>query len=186
MTSCAHRVEGTAGLVRQNLSALRQIDRARHVLDGVKACKHRPDFHHLGAAAVRDQQPGPCRFPWHVSAPETKYGSLAAVTRSSLTIAMQSILMTSNCRLSTSRWRAKQFRASYRWQQPGEKPGADFVTSRITLERRPCRLGGNRTYFICPCCLRRVLRLAVLPEGLRCGPCGRVTWASRRERPSTG
>ena len=76
-----------------------------------------------------------------------------------------------------------KFRASYRWQKPGEKPTADFVTCRISLERRPCRLGGKRTYFICPCCLRRVSRLAVLPEGLRCGPCGQVTWASRRERP---
>ena len=54
---------------------------------------------------------------------------------------------------------------------------------RISLERRPCRFGGKRTYFICPCCLRRVSRLAVLPEGLRCGTCGRVTWGSRHEQP---
>ena len=59
-----------------------------------------------------------------------------------------------------------KFRASYRWQQPGEKPTADFVTSRISLERRPCRFGGKRTYFICPCCLRRV--------SAACGAAGRL------------
>jgi hypothetical protein len=60
---------------------------------------------------------------------------------------------------------------------------ADFVRSRVALERRPCRFGGTRAYFIAPCCGRRTLRLAVLPQGLRCGACGRVTWGSRREQP---
>jgi len=52
----------------------------------------------------------------------------------------------------------------------------------VLIERRPCRLGGHRVYFRCPSCSRSTLRLAVLPEGLRCRECGRVTWGSRRER----
>lgn len=55
------------------------------------------------------------------------------------------------------------------------------VRARIELDRRPCPFGGARTYFICPRCARRTLRLAVLPTGLMCGACGRITWGSRRE-----
>ena len=73
------------------------------------------------------------------------------------------------------------FRVPYRWQAFGQEPTGDVLTSRICIERRACRFGGSRAYFICPYCLRRTLRLAVLPEGLRCGTCGRVTWGSRRE-----
>lgn len=55
------------------------------------------------------------------------------------------------------------------------------VDERVQIERRPCRFGGRRVYFRCPSCWGAKLRLAVLPEGLRCGRCGGVTWGSRRE-----
>lgn len=58
---------------------------------------------------------------------------------------------------------------------------AEPVRSTVHLDRRPCRFGGTRAFFVCPTCQRRTLRLAVLPQGLRCGACGRITWASRRE-----
>ena len=74
------------------------------------------------------------------------------------------------------------FSAVYQWRQMGEREAGDFIHVRVQLERRPCRFGGWRTYFRCPCCDRTVLRLAVLPEGLRSGRCGRITWGSRRER----
>jgi hypothetical protein len=74
-----------------------------------------------------------------------------------------------------------EFVVVYKWQAIGHPPDGPFVRSRIVIDRRPCRYGGDRIYFRCPCCGRRTLRLAVLPEGLRCGACGRVTWASRRE-----
>ena len=61
------------------------------------------------------------------------------------------------------------FRATYQWNTIGGREEGAFIHSRVCLERRLCRFGGSRAYFICPCCLRRVLRLAVLPEGLRCG-----------------
>ena len=76
-----------------------------------------------------------------------------------------------------------QFRVAYQWTDHRGDPQGEFIRSSISLERRPCRFGGKRVYFICPCCGGRVLRLAVLPEGLRCGTCGRVTWRSRREQP---
>jgi hypothetical protein len=56
------------------------------------------------------------------------------------------------------------------------------VEERVHIERRPCRLGGYRVYFRCPQCSRSTLKLAVLPEGLRCRSCGSITWGSRRER----
>lgn len=74
------------------------------------------------------------------------------------------------------------FRVSYVW--PGAPDHAPPIHARVELIRRPCRFGGTRAYFKCPICHRAVLRLAVLSQGLRCGRCGRVTWASRRERPA--
>ncbi|MGE0408097.1 MAG: hypothetical protein AB7P23_02405 [Amphiplicatus sp.] len=72
-----------------------------------------------------------------------------------------------------------EFSAFYVWK--GNDDGAGPIRSTVRLERRPCRFGGTRAYFICPLCARRTLRLAVLPRGLCCGTCGRITWASRRE-----
>jgi hypothetical protein len=56
------------------------------------------------------------------------------------------------------------------------------VEQWVSVERRPCRLGGHCVYFRCPQCSCSTLNLAVLPEGLRCASCGSITWASRRER----
>jgi len=75
----------------------------------------------------------------------------------------------------------EEFVVVYKWQAIGHPPSGPFVRCRVEIDLRPCRFGGTRVYFRCPCCARRTLRLAVLPEGLRCGGCGRVTWASRRE-----
>ena len=75
------------------------------------------------------------------------------------------------------------FTVFYQWKQTSKADNGDPIRSRVFLDRRPCRFGGRRAFFICPSCGRRALRLAVFPEGLRCGPCGRVTWKSRREQP---
>lgn len=77
------------------------------------------------------------------------------------------------------------FTAYYQWCSAGRRadPTAPFIRSRVAIARRGCRFGGTRAYFVCPYCRRHTLRLAVLPEGLSCGTCGRVTWASRREQP---
>lgn len=71
------------------------------------------------------------------------------------------------------------FAAFYVWK--GKEDEAGPIRSTVRLERRPCRFGGTRAYFICPRCARRTLRLAVLAGGLCCGTCGRITWGSRRE-----
>jgi len=72
------------------------------------------------------------------------------------------------------------FSVFYVWEgKEGDAGGP--IRSTVRLERRPCRFGGTRAYFICPGCARRTLRLAVLPGGLLCGTCGRITWGSRRE-----
>lgn len=73
-----------------------------------------------------------------------------------------------------------QFSVFYQW--PGDRDSVpEPVRSKIYLDRRPCRFGGTRAYFVAPCCGRRTLRLAVLKGGLMCGQCGSVTWKSRRE-----
>jgi hypothetical protein len=72
-----------------------------------------------------------------------------------------------------------RFSAFYVWK--GKEDEAGPIRSTVHLERRPCRFGGTRAYFICPGCARRTLRLAVLAGGLCCGTCGRITWGSRRE-----
>ena len=77
-----------------------------------------------------------------------------------------------------------EFSVAYQWRENFRSAEGEFIRTRIALDRRPCRFGGTRAYFICPCCRRHILRLAVLPEGLRCGQCGRVTWGSRREQPT--
>lgn len=77
----------------------------------------------------------------------------------------------------------QSFSVAYQWPASDRLQPTDFIQTRVELARRPCRFGGARAYFMCPCCGRTTLRLAVLPEGLRCGRCGRVTWDSRRQRP---
>lgn len=71
------------------------------------------------------------------------------------------------------------FAAFYVWKGKDDEAGP--IRSTVHLERRPCRFGGARAYFICPRCSRRTLRLAVLADGLCCGMCGGITWKSRRQ-----
>jgi hypothetical protein len=71
------------------------------------------------------------------------------------------------------------FKVLYDWtSDDGER---SLVRCQVQLERRPCRFGGSRVYFIAPCCGRRVLNLALRRPGPRCWSCGKITWASRRE-----
>jgi hypothetical protein len=74
-----------------------------------------------------------------------------------------------------------RFHAFYEWTPHLKEPIT--VRAEVFIERRPCRFGGTRAYFIAPCCDRRILRLAALDRGLQCARCGGVTWRSRRERP---
>ena len=73
------------------------------------------------------------------------------------------------------------FHAFYEWTPHLKEPIT--VRSEVSVERRPCRFGGARTFFISPCCGRRGIRLAALDLGLMCARCGDVTWRSRREQP---
>ncbi len=48
------------------------------------------------------------------------------------------------------------FSAFYVWK--GKEDEAGPIRSTVRLERRPCRFGGTRAYFVCPRCARRTLR----------------------------
>jgi hypothetical protein len=74
------------------------------------------------------------------------------------------------------------FSVSYRACRIRNEVREASVDQWIDIEHRPCRLGGHRVHFRCPLCSRSTLKLAVLPEGLRCRSCGSITWGSRRER----
>jgi len=57
-------------------------------------------------------------------------------------------------------------------------------TAAIALKRQPCRIegkDGQRVLFFAPCCGRVVRRLALLPQGVRCGGCGSITYRSKRK-----
>src|SRR5215211_3598265 len=74
----------------------------------------------------------------------------------------------------------QQLTCFYRWQDAG-----NTTRSTITLDRRACPFGGSRPFFICPACQKRVMNLALLPRGLRCGPCGGITYQKQRDRKFT-
>lgn len=57
----------------------------------------------------------------------------------------------------------------YRWHDAGK-----VTRATVAFDHRPCRFGGSRTFFICPACQKRVMNLALLPRGLRCGGCGKI------------
>jgi hypothetical protein len=63
----------------------------------------------------------------------------------------------------------------------------ELVRATVGLERFPCPYDrpdatrGGRVYFQAPCCGRRVRKLALLPQGVRCGLCGSITSGSKRK-----
>jgi hypothetical protein len=75
---------------------------------------------------------------------------------------------------------ADAFTARYRMCRIRSGSRVVNVDERVILQRRPCRFGGHRVYFLCPWCRCATLRLAVLPEGLRCRHCGSVKQAPQR------
>lgn len=60
--------------------------------------------------------------------------------------------------------------------------GSRNVNEPVALKRRPCRFGGERVYFSCPCCSKAVLYLYLHRGDFVCRVCARITYASRRER----
>lgn len=55
------------------------------------------------------------------------------------------------------------------------------VNSPIALESVPCRFGGRRLWFACPCCGRRVALLYLRWGRFACRACQRVAYASQSE-----
>jgi hypothetical protein len=56
------------------------------------------------------------------------------------------------------------------------------IEERVALEHRPCRFGGQRTFFRCPRCVNLVLNLHLQRGRFTCRVCARLTYGSRRER----
>ena len=55
------------------------------------------------------------------------------------------------------------------------------VNEPVPIVWEPCRYGGQRPFFLCPECGRRILKLYGLARFL-CRPCNNLTYASQRER----
>lgn len=56
------------------------------------------------------------------------------------------------------------------------------IEEHVALAYRPCRFGGQRPFFRCPRCGRDVAALHLRGARFVCRTCGRLTYASRRER----
>jgi hypothetical protein len=54
-------------------------------------------------------------------------------------------------------------------------------SATVRLTRDPCHYGGERQLFVAPCCGRRRRVLALLPAGVSCRACARLTYRSRRK-----
>lgn len=77
------------------------------------------------------------------------------------------------------------------WVSPGEAVTLDFtltmngerrkLSQRVRLDRTPCRFGGLRSWFACPCCGRRVAVLYLRFGRFACRTCQRVAYASQSE-----
>jgi hypothetical protein len=55
------------------------------------------------------------------------------------------------------------------------------VNEPVSIIWEPCRFGGQRPYFLCPQCERRVIKLFGLSRFL-CRTCNNLTYSSQRER----
>lgn len=55
------------------------------------------------------------------------------------------------------------------------------VSNQIGLDYVPCRFGGARPWFTCPCCARRVALLYLHRARFACRHCQRVAYASQSE-----
>jgi hypothetical protein len=70
----------------------------------------------------------------------------------------------------------------YMWTDP-QSGEVRSVTDRIGVQRRPCRLGGARPFFVCVC--DRAVEVLYFRGGrFRCRLCARVAYASQYERPA--
>ncbi len=61
-------------------------------------------------------------------------------------------------------------------------PKAVECHNHIRLEHTPCNYGGNRPWFLCPCCSRRVALLYLGTTGyFACRRCRKLAYGSQRE-----
>ncbi len=67
----------------------------------------------------------------------------------------------------------------YRWRQFGGE--WEDVTEQVFLTSTPCNYGGQRPWFICPHCSRRVGKLFGVGKYFLCRHCYRVAYQSQRE-----
>lgn len=61
--------------------------------------------------------------------------------------------------------------------------GGDWATVKqnIAFDRTPCYYGGQRTWFLCPTCHRRVALLYWVGKYFRCRHCHHLTYAAQQE-----
>jgi hypothetical protein len=71
-------------------------------------------------------------------------------------------------------------RLTYRHRYAGETDWTD-VDQSIALERTPCHFGGERVWFRCPGCGRRVAKLYSVGCHYVCRHCGKLVYESQRE-----
>lgn len=66
-----------------------------------------------------------------------------------------------------------------------ERGGGRRITERIGLACTPCHFGGMRTWFRCPACGARALRLYLADAGFRCRGCTPLSYPTQRDSQAT-
>lgn len=69
-----------------------------------------------------------------------------------------------------------RLRLRYRVTTPGSAESKDYP---VLITWTPCHLGGNRSWFLCPCCRRRVAKL-YLQRVFACRHCLHLNYASQQ------
>jgi hypothetical protein len=77
---------------------------------------------------------------------------------------------------------ADQITLHYRFKGYSDEVWRDVV-QRVPLETTPCRFGGVRQRFKCPCCYRRVEVLYLRSGRFACRHCQQVAYTSQSECP---
>lgn len=74
---------------------------------------------------------------------------------------------------------AWQVELAYRYDPNGQP--AEAIRQAIMLETTPCTLGGNRSWFCCPCCRKRVAVIYGKGRLFACRRCKGLAYASQGE-----
>jgi len=73
----------------------------------------------------------------------------------------------------------RELKLNFRWREQGGE--WEDVEQRINFDRTPCNFGGQRMWFLCPGCGRRVAILCCDYSKFYCRQCNKLSYASQNQ-----